>query len=653
VKPRIDDRIERALLAGQEGQALLAQGRVNDGIARLRESIALCPMFETQLLFARALRDSGQPGAADAFRAAIALDPNRPQGHNGLGLTLRAAGDRDGAIAALARAVELDASNASARFNLAATLADAGRYHEAATHFRAVVAASPDDAEAQNALGAALERIGDGDAAIACYRAAGRLPVARYNLGRALTARAALGEAETVLRELVQSEQSDGDACDAHDALARVLSLQGRAADAVAEYRRALGHAPERAEVHSNLLLAMQYDPPGVDELFAEHLAWSKRHAPATSPPPPPPSTRPLLRVGFLSADLRSHSVAYFMAPVLQGLRAAVELFAYSSSRLHDEVSDELRSMCSTWREVAELDDVALAAQIQSDELDVLVDLSGHSGGNRLRALAGHPARVVATYLGYPDTTGMSAVDFRITDALADPPGAERMHSERLIRLDGGFLCYRADRDASEPSEPPCASRGHVTFGSFNTTAKIGEASIALWARVLIATEGRLLLKSPGFDDRDTRERFLLRFARAGIAAERIELVGFAQTAREHLGAYAAVDVALDTFPYNGTTTSCEAMWMGVPVITRVGDRHASRVGLSLLSRLDLSELAAHDDESFVRIARDLASDPGRIGELRRTLRARVAASSLCDQDRIARELLAAFRGMTGSTPAN
>jgi len=292
--------------------------------------------------------------------------------------------------------------------------------------------------------------------------------------------------------------------------------------------------------------------------------------------------------------------------------------------------------------------DAALRAQLKADAVDIVVDLAGHTAKNRLRALAVKAAPVTATWLGYPATTGLPSIDWRITDAIVDPPGAERFYTEKLARLPDGFLCYEANGDnLPEVARPPAAASGRVTFGSFNNPQKLSRSTIAAWAAIFASLPGsRLLLKAPTLIDSGVQRHFLDLFREAGVGPERIVFRGFAASAASHLGTYAEIDVALDPFPYNGTTTSCEAMWMGVPVVTLIGDRHSGRVGLDLLTRVGLAELATPDTESYVRLAAALGRDLPRLQEIRSGLRERMRSSPLCDGVRFADSFGRALRDM-------
>ena len=284
------------------------------------------------------------------------------------------------------------------------------------------------------------------------------------------------------------------------------------------------------------------------------------------------------------------------------------------------------------WRDIDKLSDAETARLIREDRIDILVDLAGHTGNNRLGIFAAKPAPVQMTWMGYPNTTGLTTIDYRITDGVADPGGEEVYYSEKLLRLDGCFLCFQPHPDAPEVAPLPALENGHVTFGSFNNFSKINPGVLHLWAEVLKQVPGsRLLLKCPALTDTDVRDRASAALQSLGIGAERLDLLGHTRTRQEHLALYGGVDIALDTFPYNGTTTTCEALWMGVPVLSLVGKHHAGRVGASLLTAADLAGWLADTPESLVAIARAVATDVAGLARLRGSLRGQLSDSSLCD----------------------
>lgn len=344
------------------------------------------------------------------------------------------------------------------------------------------------------------------------------------------------------------------------------------------------------------------------------------------------------LRIGLVSPDLREHPVGWFVEALMGGLdRARVHVTCLHAAPLRDSATDRLAKAADAFEDVSALDDTGLCAWSRARGFDAVVDLAGHTVGGRLSAFAHGLAPVQATYLGHPVTTGMSAIDVRLVDSATDPVGSDALCVERLVRLDPVFIAFGVPRDAPEVALRDRGNGGAITFGSFNAVTKISDACVAMWSRVLARVPGsRLLLKGATLAEPALRERTRQRFVACGVEGSRVEVLAPTRTPREHLEAYARVDVALDTFPYHGTTTTCEAMWMGVPVVTLAGDRHASRVGVSLLRAVGLSDLVARDEDDFVRIAASLADDRSRLESWRGMygasgLRDTMAGSVLCD----------------------
>jgi predicted O-linked N-acetylglucosamine transferase (SPINDLY family) len=410
---------------------------------------------------------------------------------------------------------------------------------------------------------------------------------------------------------------------------------QGKIEEAVAACRQAVKLRPDLGEARSNLAFSLNFvDHISAGEVFETHREWDIRHG---RPMPDSVYTNDRsigrrLKIGYVSADFRLHSVAYFLEPLLRSHdRGRLEVFCYSDVSAPDTATAH----------------DALADRIRNDGIDILVDLAGHTSKNRLPVFARKPAPVQVTWLGYPNTTGLDAMDYRLVDAVTDPEGeADAFASEALVRLPGGFLCYGGRDDAPAPGAAPSLETGFVTFGSFNNLAKLSGATLDVWARLLDRLpSARLLLKGKPFAEAATRAIYLDRLAERGVTADRVELVAWLPE-EAHLAVYDRVDIALDPFPYNGTTTTCEALWMGVPVVTLRGDRHAGRVGASLLTQIGLNDLIADSVESYVEAAAALAGDPARLDELRHALRPRMAASRLCDGPAFAREVEGAYRTM-------
>ena len=439
----------------------------------------------------------------------------------------------------------------------------------------------------------------------------------------------------------------------AYSNLGNVLADQGRIGEAMDCWKKALSLQPDYASAHSNLLLCMNYSESlSADEVFQAHLDWAEKYEHnarkyTTHPNIPVPDRN--LRIGYVTADMREHSVAYFLEPILENHDSSgFTVYCYSDVARPDAVTGRLYRIAGNIRTTAGLSDVDLAGLIRTDEIDILIDLAGHTSGNRLRMFAQKPAPVQVTYLGYPNTTGLSTMDYRITDSWADPPGfSDHLYTEKLVRLPRSFICYKPPEDSPPVVPRPDTGSGPITFGGFNYVGKMSMGVIRTWSKILHNVTGsKLLLKNKSLTDKSTRERMIELFADHGIPADRLELLGLTTSKAEHLSVYSRVDIALDTFPYNGTTTTCDTLWMGVPVITLSGKTHAGRVGASLLSGLGLNEFIAETVEEYILLASNLANNPEYLMGMRKNLIDIVSNSDLCNGVKFTKDLEAAYRGM-------
>ena len=639
------------------GNALKDQGKLEEAVAAYHEALTLKPDFAVaHNNLGNALYDQGDLEAAvAAYGKAQRLKPDYAQAQSNLGNALRDQGKLDLAVAACHASLALQPDCTEAHSNLGNALRDQGKLEEAVTAYHDALALKPDFAEAHNNLGNALRDQGKLEESVAAYHAALALKPdfaeAHNNLGAVYRSQGLPAAAAAACRRAVRLKP---DFAEAHCNLGNVLRDQGKLEEAVAACRAALALKPDFAEAHSNLIFTMNYDARVTpEEIFAESRDWNLHHAAPRAEPirarhiPPDPERR--LRIGYVSPDLRSHSVSYFVEPLLASHdRDAVEVFCYAEVTQPDRVTARLRNLADGWRSTVGLTDAEVAERIREDRIDILIDLAGHTANNRLQVFARRPAPVQVSWCGYPNTTGMTAIDYRLTDAHADPHGdADALHSETLVRLPDCFLCYAPPHDAPEAAPPPHAGSGHITFGSFNNLTKLRPGTIAVWAQILERVPGsRLIVKSKPLVDEKTRRRNLELFAAAGISAERLELVPWIPSQAGHLGAYSRIDIALDTFPYNGTTTTCEALWMGVPVIALRGRRHAARVGLSLLAAVGMPEFAVQSTQAYVEAAVGLANDLDRLTALRGDLRERLRASPLCDAGAFTRHVETAYRDM-------
>jgi protein O-GlcNAc transferase len=433
--------------------------------------------------------------------------------------------------------------------------------------------------------------------------------------------------------------------------LARMLIAAGKVRDGINLFRKALEIEPSNAAMHSNFLFNLHFLPElDPQMLFTEHELWGQTHVPASLSKAshnndPDPNRR--LRVGYISPDFCTHPVAYFFEPLLDGHnRNEVEIFGYGNVRMPGDVTERLKQKFDHYRNIRGIDDKTVIDMIERDKIDILVELAGHTTDNRLLVMAHKPAPIQVTYLGSPDTTGMEAIDYRFTDILANPPESRKFNTEELVCLPDGFLCYRPSDSAPPVTSLPALRNDYITFGSFNSPCEIHPHMIELWAKILRANIGsRILLKFGVGPDSEMNRHFFSQFERRGISSNRVAICGW-KPMDEHLGLYGQVDIALDTYPCNGFTTTCEALWMGVPVISLVGECHASRIGLSILKTIGLDFLAALTPEKYVAKVTALAADYQALAQLRASLRQRMVESPLCDAEGFARKVEAAFRKM-------
>lgn len=641
------------------GNALQAMGDLEGAIEAFRRAIALQPGAVKPLSnLGNALRAAGRlDEAAQRYRDALAIDPDHVPALNNLGLTLRRQGNAEGAVEVLRRAVELAPNSYEALCNLGGSLNACGRPEDAIPILRRAVGLEPRPVDALCSLGAALQDAGRKNEAVECYASVlAHDPnsfQALNNLGVLFLEQGAVDEA---LSYYERARAARPGAPETHNNLGNVWSSVGEAAKALACYEKAVELAPNFREAESNLLFTMHYGGAHTPEaVLAAHRRYGARFEPAMRPSRAPRAGRKL-RIGYVSPDFRTHSVAFFIEPVLANHDSdRFEVYGYANVLRPDEVTERLSTYTTRWRNVAALGHQRTAELIAADGIDVLVDLAGHTAGNCLPVFARRPAPVQITYLGYPNTTGLTAIDYRLTDASADPPGhAESLHTEALVRLPSTAWCYRPPPGVTEAAAPPSRSRGYVTFGSFNNTAKISEEVIELWCRILDRVPGsRLFLKGKILGSRLAQARLHHLFASRGIGPERLELVPWSPSREDHLKAYGEIDIALDTFPYHGTTTTCEALWMGVPVVVLAGRTHVSRVGVSLLTSVGLDDWIALSPEAYVEKAVRVAGNLATLSALRSGMRTRMARSPLMDEAAFVEALENTFESLWDRTIAH
>lgn len=654
------------------GLALCRGDRRAEGLQRLRGAVAQRPDDPARRHnLAVALHDAGDPEAEALLRENVRRAPNFAASWYSLGNVLMHRGDFEQAVSALIettrvasndveawnnlgvasarlgrvedavrayqRALELSSAHPEALFNLASLLTRACRHTESSALWQRYLALRPGHAEAWHGLAISLYNCGEWAAAADAYRRSLALApgnaMAMRGLAIAIKYLGEISAAEILLLDALRLAPGNVEVL---NTLGATLMEQGRPDEAAAVLRRGLALDPDRDDLNSNLQLAMQYSDHSTQRDFAEGRVQVQRRLGARAPRAhgcdntPDPQRR--LRVGYVSPDFRLHSCAYFFEPLLAAHdRSRFEIHCYSCVTHPDATTARLRAMADGWHDITALTDEAAAEMIRTQAIDILVDMAGHTAGNRLGIFARKPAPVQMSWLGYPDDTGLRAIDARVSDAIIDPPGRPGEDVEdALIRLAAGAHCYAAPPPVPDVAPLPAASHDFVTFGSFNNIAKLTPATLELWAVLMRAVpRSRLVLKHWQLVDAPLRAGLLRALLIEGISPDRIDTLPRIADQREHLAAYHRIDIALDTFPYHGTTTTCEALWMGVPVLTLVGGRPAARVGASLLTRVGLESLVTHSRERFVAVGAALAGDVEALVRLRAGLRERMRASPL------------------------
>jgi predicted O-linked N-acetylglucosamine transferase (SPINDLY family) len=536
--------------------------------------------------------------------------------------------------------------SANAHVELAATLNRLGRPAEAIPLLLRALRLKADLPQLHYHLGSALELLGRTGEAVAAYQnAVGRLPEhidARLALAALFRRMYRIEEALVEYQRIVELHPGS---IVAYRGLSDAYGELGEAGQAIDALQTATQLAPDLPELQSDLLFALLYsDRASLDDIRHRASAWGNAQMEAKSSmqghsETDDPGRR--LRVAYLSPDFRSHTVAHLIEPVLQAHdRGQFEVFCYSAVKKPDCVTGRMRQLADNWRDVAGASDCTVASLIAQDRIDILVDLAGHMGGSRLAALTLRPAPI-QVQLAYANTTGLPAVQYRLTDSLSDPASADGYYTEQLVRLPHCAWLYRPSADAPTVGPQPSHANGYVTFGCLNNPRKLTDRVIEVWSMILRAVEAsRLLVLSP-----TPNSRLVARFARQGIGSDRIILAP-RRSRRQYLEQFNGIDIALDPFPYNGDTTTCDGFWMGVPLVTLAGNAFVSRRGVSHLSNVGLSDLIAHTPAAYVNIAAGLARDPQRVELLRLSLRDRMRRCSLTDESGYTAALESEYRRM-------
>jgi predicted O-linked N-acetylglucosamine transferase (SPINDLY family) len=598
---------------------------------------------------------AGQLAEAEAlYRQVLSAQPNHTDALHRLGMLASQLRRHDLALEFIRRAISIRPNAPEFYLSAGAALDGLGRFDEAISCYRSGLAVRPGRAQAIqlfNHLANSLRQIDKLEESADCYRQMLALDAASLqawnNLGNTLHLMGQIEEAAAAFRRALAINPAF---FPAHNNLGNILQVEGRISEAVASYERAMQFQPQNAALASNRLFALhhlpEYDPMA---LLREHRAWDEQFAkPLRNEIKPHADDRSpdrRLRIGYVSTDFRDHVAGWSMLALLSAHdRTAFEIYCYSGVERPDVVTDSIRACASAWRDVARLTDERLAAIIRDDRIDILVDLSLHSAGNRLLAFARKPAPVQVNYLGYAGTTGMEAMDYRFSDPQLDPPDADtRCYSETTVRLPDCYWCYQPPRPTPPPSELPAEKNGYVTFGCLNNFSKVSAPVLKLWQRLMREVPtSKLLLYCPA---RPKRQAVEAEFSAAGIDPRRLEFADRVQF-EKYMETYHRIDIALDPFPYGGAITTCDSLWMGVPVVTLAGRTAVGRAGLSVVTTVGLAELAARSEEEYIAIAAKLAADLPRLAQMRRSLRGRMENSPLTDKNRFARNVEAAYRQM-------
>ena len=638
-------RIRKDYAEGFSHYAMALQkfGRGKDAISQVRKACALEPnSVEFQTNLAILLEQNARyVDALAAYGKAARMNPNVGFVWFRQGKLLNGLKRYAESIPALEKAISLPGQLGDYYYEYGLSLHMTKRFQEALVHYEKALSMGYETAALHCNRGVIYKDLRKGgDSIMAFHKAVTMDPSNVSYLNNLGAAALELGLNSEALECFEQAVEKNPKLPTARNNIGNLLKDRARGMDALPQYRKSMELNPDDRDAPSNYLLCHMYIPDMDPKLvFEEHKKWgistTKKFPPAFKFKPREAGAK--IRVGFLSADLCHHPVAYFMEPIFRGYdRERFEFVAYGDQRKSDEFSARFAKQVDLWRETSSYDERALAKLIHEDRVDILFELAGHTAYNRLGVFALKPAPLQVSYLGYPGSTGLPTMDFRITDAFADPRGTtDHLHTEKLIRVPECAWCFEPDAAAPEVSPLPALKNGFVTFGCFNNMAKLNPALFETWAEILLRVPGsHLRLKARTLTDDGVRKELMAYFTDRGIEENRLDFFGHTRKIIEHLSHYHSVDIALDSFPYHGTTTTCEAMWMGCPVVTRAGKTHVSRVGVSLLSAVGLQEFITDTREDYIEKAVALAGQTERLEELRTGMRERLRESVLMDEKR-------------------
>ena len=639
------------------GGALEELGKLDAAVIALQKAIEIKKDYtEAHVRLGALFYELGQfEAAAGCYSDALIAQPDRVEAHNNLAAALVKLGRTEAAVDHYMRALELSPEQAEVLSNLGVVQKQLGRFDDAVASYQKALTINPDFAEAHNNLGTVLHKLGRRDEALQSYQHALRIDPENADVHNNIgVLQNQLGQLEAAAASYRRSLKSNPSYIDAHSNLGSVLGDLGQLQDAAECYRRALELDPNFTIAHSNMLFTHNYLAEQSSlELLAEarrfgevvalkatpYITWSNPRDPARC-----------LRIGIVSADLRQHPVGYFAENTLTTLACLaagrLELIAYSNHHESDATTQRIKASCYRWHDVYGIPDERLAQLIHEDGIDILIDLSGHTCDNRLPVFAWKPAPIQVSWLGYFATTGVAAIDYLIADPWTLPESEESSFSETIWRLPETRLCFTPPAILLNVNPPPVLANEHITFGCFNNLTKMNERVVALWAQILAAVpNSRLYLKARALGEAAIQQSVMKRFAEHGIDPKRLTLETYVPRAN-YLEAYNQIDIALDPFPYTGGTTTVEALWMGVPVLTLAGRQFLARQGVGLLMNAGLPEWVATDQDDYLSRAVAHAGDLQSLASLRARLRQQVLASPIFDASRFARHFEAALRGM-------
>lgn len=676
---------ERLLM--QQGFQLHKQNRLAEAESIYRQVLAANPQHSDALflLGAIGLYYNHYEAAEELTLHSLQLRPDNIDGYLNLGKVYQMQKRFAEAEQNFGHALKLKPERADIWFKLGQLLEIQGKWDQAEQHYQNGVAAHSDNAVMMMNLGNIyLQQNDPAKAEEIYYRAIAldpNVPEIYFNLGDVYHEQGLLEQAETLykkalalnpryidalfhlsmlyraqakLTEAIETNlkivEIEPNHAGAYLNLGNIYKYQGNISEAIHYYRKAYSLRPDHALAHSNYIFVLHYDPHiSSEEIYRETLAWSARHTENTPwlahSNDRSPERR--LRIGYVSGDFCKHPAAVYIEPVLRHHNTSqVEIFCYSNYQKEDEVTKRLQFYADHWRNIVELSDAAAAALIQEDKIDILIDLSGHTAGNRLTLFARKPAPLQATWIGYFNTVGMKAMDYIITDRFLLPSEEEHLYVEKPLRLPNSSIVFKTHDLPIEVNALPAINNGYITFGCFNALSKLTPEVIGLWAEILKRIpNAKLYLKNKSFGHPDVCELYSSQFAALGIEPSRLTFSGFSLTP-EYLKSYNDVDLGLDPFPYNGATTTLDSLWMGVPLIALKGDRLVGHIGESLLGAVGLEEFIAASKTEYVEKAVAMAKNMNRLAEIRRTLRPILTVAPLTNPTVFTRGLEVAFRGI-------